>query len=139
MLFFFIPRIFQQICKHFAELRGVLGGDDRNAGLRLNGLPRVASHLATGTGHVDVFRKGCRCLLLGNFRGGGLRQHIQHQLQRGHVVTKVFLFESLQIGLLLNSFKPYLFFCLHYSNFLVLFKSKFNALVFENYVVVPIS
>ena len=52
MLFFFIPRIFQQICNHFAELRGVLGGDDRNAGLRLNGLSRIASHLASGTGHV---------------------------------------------------------------------------------------
>jgi len=52
MLFFFISRIFQQICNHFAELRGVLGSDDRNAGLRLNGLPCVAGHLATGTGHV---------------------------------------------------------------------------------------
>ena len=52
MLFFFISRIFQQICNHFAELRGVLGGDDRNAGLRLNGLSRIASHLATGTGHI---------------------------------------------------------------------------------------
>lgn len=52
MLFFFISCIFQQICNHFAELRGVLGGDDRNAGLRLNGLSRIASHLASGTGHV---------------------------------------------------------------------------------------
>ena len=52
MLFFFISRIFQQICNHFAELRGVLGGDDRNAGLRLNGLSRIASHLASGTGHI---------------------------------------------------------------------------------------
>ncbi len=52
MLFFFIPRIFQQICNHFAELRGVLGSDDRNAGLRLNGLSRIASHLASGTGHI---------------------------------------------------------------------------------------
>ena len=52
MLFFFIPRIFQQICNHFAELRGVLGSNDGNAGLRLNGLSRIASHLASGTGHI---------------------------------------------------------------------------------------
>ena len=53
MLFFFIPHIFQQICNHFAELCGVLGSDDRNAGLRLNGLPCVTGHLATGTGHIQ--------------------------------------------------------------------------------------
>ena len=52
MLFFFISRVFQQICNHFAELRGVLGSNDRNAGLRLNGLSRIASHLASGTGHI---------------------------------------------------------------------------------------
>ena len=49
MLFFFIPRIFQQICNHFTELRGVLGSDDRNAGLRLNGLPRVCPKFCVNT------------------------------------------------------------------------------------------
>ena len=55
MLFFFIPRIFQQICNHFAELRGVLGSDDRNAGLRLNGLPRVRTPLCkiSSTGEIE--------------------------------------------------------------------------------------
>ena len=52
MLFFFISRVFQQICNHFTELRSILGSSDRNAGLRLNGLSRIASHLASSTGHV---------------------------------------------------------------------------------------
>ena len=64
MLFFFIPRIFQQICHHFIKLRGVLGGDDRNAGLRLNGLPRVASHLppARATAMFSERVAGAFCL-----------------------------------------------------------------------------
>ena len=28
MLFFFIPRIFQQICDHFDALHSILGGND---------------------------------------------------------------------------------------------------------------
>ena len=54
MLFFFIPRIFQQICNHFAELRGVLGSDDGNACAFLDRLPCDSGGLTALAGNRYV-------------------------------------------------------------------------------------
>ena len=93
-------RPFQKISHDLIELCGVLGGDDGNACAFLDRLPCDSGGLTALAGNRHVLRECAWCFLLGNFRSGRLRQHIQHQLQRGHVITEVFLFEPFQVFVL---------------------------------------
>ena len=71
------------------ELCSVFGGDDGDTCLAFDGFPCISGYLASGTRHINIFRKCPRCFLLGDFRGGRLCQHIQHQLQGSHMVKWV--------------------------------------------------
>ena len=88
---------FNQLAHDLIELRGVLGRNDRYAGLLLDGFPCISRDLAAGACNFDVFPQTFRCFLLGDLRSCGFGQHIENQLQRCHIITQILFFQALEI------------------------------------------
>ena len=91
---------FQQICHDLMEMCSVFGGDDGDTCAILDCLSCNPSSFTALTGDSQILRKCPRRFLLGYFCGGRLRQHIQYQLQRGHVVAEVFFLQALKVFIL---------------------------------------